>query len=259
MLTPRFILMPNKQEFKRILAISINGHLTQLSTTEKEYVRTKGDNIIDLLIELKEKHMLENLTATKIAEIRQKADELVLNFDHIKKLYQILHKLIALNGAGNQTEIKIKDTLENEYKLNMNQIVTIFAWTYCSLCELIKQYFTFILNNSIGNPTGIGMLKDKLQERQVTNLSFFEDIDNRVRNSFFHFDFKFEGTKIYCKNKSEIYHEYSWRTNEDNQQSEYILLSDLFKLIINADRSSYVMLNALEYLISKAQADNNQN
>ena len=76
---------------------------------------------------------------------------------------------------------------------------------------------------------------------------FFDDIDSQVRNSFFHFSFKFKGNKIYCQNNPKKYFKNTWRTKQDNNQSDFIYLSDLLTLMLNVDRSILPLMSFIIY------------
>lgn len=248
--------MLNKTELLKTLEKGISLHMTKLSEKERYYVLKKGDAFIDLLIELENKNLLKRLDNDEVVKIRSELDNLVFNFEHIKNLYLSYFSLVDRNKQTSaKTEIKLKDDLGNDYLLTMNQIVTIFAWTYCSLCEFMRSWITPVIDFTKLKgryPTGLGSLIRSLKDNGITNLSFFEDIDTEVRNSFFHLNFRFNKEKIYCKHKPEVYHNNSWRTQTDNNQSDYILLTDLIQLVLNGDRSSYTIMLGCEYFIGKS-------
>ena len=102
-------------------------------------------------------------------------------------------------------------------------------------------------------PTGLGALIHSLRTEGVTNLSFFDDIDTKVRNSFSHLDFKIDNDRIYCEHKPNVYVNHSWRTEEDQNQSEYILYADLLKLVVNGDRSSFTVMLGCIYFINSVE------
>lgn len=252
--------MIDKKEFLKILEIGINEHMDNLSIEEKNYVREKGNKIIDLLIELENKKLLKPMTfADEVQDIQSKLKNVTLNFDHIRNLYLSCYNLVEKNKQGSpKTEIKLKDELGNEFIISMNQIIIIFAWTYCSLCEVMREWLMLIMDFTKFKgdypqniPTGIGSLIWSLRGNNVTNISFFDDIDPKVRNSFFHLQFEFKRDKIYCKHNPKVHMHNPWKKPADNNQSDYILLEDLFKLVMNGDRSSYALMHGCIYCIQK--------
>jgi len=248
----------NKNEFLEKFNTEVKRNMSQLSQKEQRYIRDKGNKIIDLLLELENKNFLKDLSRSEAQEIQnKKLKNVILNHDHIKRLNQTFIKLVENIKQGSpKTEVKLKDKCGNEYKITMNQIVTFLAWTYCSLCEVMLQFLSSIIDfnkMNVRQPTGLGKLIYTLKYKQI-NVAFFEDIDTKVRNSFFHLDFRFSGKKVYCKHNPEIYKNkrlFPWRTQEDNNQSEYILLLDLLWLALYADRSTYATMHGVIYYLAK--------
>jgi len=245
----------DKQEFLKFLEIGIEKHLGKLTNKEKNYTRDKGKKIIDLLIELETGNHLIGLDSDAVGSIRKDIDSMMFNYDHIRNMHLGFMKMIENHkGSSPKTEIILNDKNGNEYKITMNQIVTFFAWNYCSLCEIMRSFFMSVIDfsNLRGrNPTGLGSVIKTLKDNEI-GVSFFNDIDTQVRNSFFHLTFRFDKDRIYCKNEPEKHKTNPWRKPEDNSQSDYIVLTDLIKLILNADRSNYVLMAGVEYFIKKS-------
>lgn len=205
--------MIDKNEFITNLETGIRQCMNDLDEVEKDYTRDKGNKIIDMLIELENGNLLKTLNNTEANNIRQELNNPIKNFEYIRNLYLSCHDLVKNSQISSSNEIKLKDVLGNEYVINGNQIVNIFAWTYCSLCEVIREHLMLIIDLtqlSGREPTGLGSLIQSLRNKGVTNLSFFDDIDIPVRNSFFHLKFKIDNNRIYCKHKPNVYVNNSW-------------------------------------------------
>ena len=130
----------------------------------------------------------------------------------------------------------MKDSSENQYPISVKQAVIILGWSYSSLCEVIRLLLSKIILFK-KNPTGLGSLIYELKNIGIKNTQFFDDLDNKVRNAFFHINFEFQKDKIICTNKSK---------------NSYIELKDLLWLQIHADRSAYVIMHLCEYVFKKS-------
>ena len=192
--------------------------------------------LFDLIDELNKKGLIKKLNKKEIKEIRERIETILRNFDEVKDLYGMLIELVGSSSSyAGGSGISLKDGSGKEYTISMKQILTVMGLTYGALCEVIKYFLSEVIQFE-HKPSGLGSLVKKLERMHVSNLGFFDDLDWKVRNAFFHLDFHIKEGKIYCTNRTE---------------KKYLCIKDLFRYIHNADLSAYVVMNVCEYIFMK--------
>ena len=231
--------------------------MSSLSYTERKYARLKKDALIKLMNELESLNFLKNLTKEDIIKLDKNMFNVLTNVGHIRDLYQTFLKMTENDDENLQeTEINLKDIKGKTYSISTYQIVIIAGWSYCSFCEFMRQWFMEFVDFSKmkgKQPKGIGEIVKILKDNKIQNLDFFSDIDTRLRNSFFHVNFRLDGNKIYCENMSEIHAKNLGRLSEHNNQSKYITIEDLLWAIIHVDRSNYSLMHFWIYLVKHSK------
>jgi len=206
---------------------------------KKKYFHSKGQLFVKLVQTLNNKKLLKQYDAKQYEKLNKNFQTALRNFDHVKELTQLFYKLLKESKRKDKSTLLIKDDTVGEINITAQQIVTQVGWTYCTLCEILRQYLISIIDFkkiTKQNPTGIGAAIKTLEDNGFP-VDFFEDVDSKVRNSFFHFDFEFKEDKIFCDNYPSKYKDNKWRTEKDNSQKEYILLADLMVLVSHVDES----------------------
>lgn len=225
-----------------------------------EYLLDKGDLLIRLINNANSLGFIKENSKEEYEKIELNLKRTLENFKHVKKPVLMYFDLLKNAQQEKEDTLVLIDNKAGKIEITAQQIATMIGWCYATLCEIMRQYFLEILDfdkiNANGRskvPTGIGAVISSLDSKGIP-VEFFKDIDSKVRNSFFHFDFEFRGDLIYCENKPEKYINNPWRTEADNLQSDYIRLADLHTLMLNADRS---MLPLMCFLVYKNESSNN--
>ncbi|MBR9678335.1 MAG: hypothetical protein GOU97_03545 [Nanoarchaeota archaeon] len=156
--------MINKGEFLRVFEIAIKRYPDRLNENAADYIRTKGNALIDLFIDL-ENRSLFITSKDELKEIEKEIENVFINFESIKKLHISLTNVILNRkkeeGEKPKTEIEFRDDKGNKLVISTVQYVTILGIFYSSLCEIIYHLLKKILNlasfrESNNEPMGLG-------------------------------------------------------------------------------------------------------
>jgi len=253
--------MIDKTEFLRFSDIMINGRgkMSDTSPTMKSYTKEKIIFLIDLFIELEKKSLIKKLSPEEKFRFDKEVNDSLQNIADLNKLRADYARIIKNRPPSNSDRIKFKDEIGNELEITMTQYVIHYGITYSALCELMKFIMVKIIDFdkiTKKHMDGIGAIKKTLKENEFP-IGFFWDIDNRLRNSFFHMDFVLKNEdngRIYCDFTPEIYSSepwssFSWRKSEDNSQKDYIKITDLFWQSMNADLSTFALIGCFVYMM----------
>lgn len=247
----------NLQNYLHIHDIAITQQ--DIGEKTKIYFRKKGILLGNLIDELQIKGFLKHVDKNVTDNINKVSEVTLKNFDQLKNMTQSYLNVIdkKLDIKYDVSTIILRDSDEEKHHFTAHQVGILIGLTYSAFCELLRQFFILIIDFEImgydKEPTGLGRLIWMLENKKIKKLEFFYDIDTRVRNSFAHFDFKFDGDKLYCKNNPKAYEENEWRNSLDNSQKDYILLSDLFMLLKKLDGSTYSLMHACIHMQKKAE------
>ena len=161
--------------------------------TDHQGKRGTAHRLIDLFVELEKRNLLKSPDQIDFKRI----GNVLKNFDEVNTLNATLLKLFkGYNGQdGTRTDVPIKDDGGKHYSISVKQFVIQWGWAYCSLCELMKTILTEIIRFP-QKPTGIGEVIMALEDFRGLDLSYFDFVEPRVRNSFFHLDFCLDGENI---------------------------------------------------------------
>lgn len=229
----------DKTKFIQFLKEYINSSLSDISQKEKDFLLIKGEQLIDLINEMGSKGFLKVFTKDEIGVIDKKSKPITKNIEGLNKIISSFLDMVTNNPNTQGAELYLKDSLNNEYRISAHQIAIIIGMTYSSYCEYNRFWLMQIIDfskmkdkkgNKIENkPTGIGALRNILKTNKITKLGFFDHIDSKLRNSFFHLNFEFDGMKLYCEN---------------NTGRDYIGLHELINSTFNVDRSGFILMCA---------------
>ena len=230
------------------------------SKKEKEYLFRKGDDFVSLMEELDNKGFLKETSQENLDRINEICDVSINNFDHVRQLYLTLQGLRENRREENGEYIILNDEFVGEIKFSAKQLVIAWGWAYSSLCEIMRQFLISLIDFEKVNcnqrnkiTSGLGSAIWSLKNLGIEKLSFFNDIDTNVRNAFSHFEFRFDGNKIHCWNDPEKYQDNPWRGDLIEGEEGCIILTDLLKLVLNADRSTLPMMFVCIDLIKTAK------
>ena len=190
--------MISKIKFKGQLEMVLEKQRRHRHLTEPRarIIRQKGEQLIDLFVELDKRNLLKSPAQIDFKWI----GNVLKNFDDVNRLNTTLLKLY--NGRdGTQTDVSIKDGGGTRYSISTKQFVIQWGWAYCSLCEVMKTVLTEIIQFPT-KPNGIGEAITALGNKGL-DLSYFDFVEPKVRNSFFHLDFCLDGGDIVITGKRE--------------------------------------------------------
>jgi hypothetical protein len=170
-----------------------HNHLTE---SRARIIRQKGEQLIDLFAELDKRDLLRSPAKIDFKRI----GNVLKNFDEVNILNATLLKLYK-GHDGTQTDVLLKDNIGTRYSISTKQFVIQWGWAYCSLCEVMKTVLTEIIQFPT-KPNGIGEVIMALGDKGF-DPSFFDFVDPKVRNSFFHLDFCLDGGDIVIIGKRE--------------------------------------------------------
>lgn len=169
----------------------------------RKFVMERGEELIDLFIQLEKDNMLKRPTVTDFKKI----NNILRNFREINEFISTLFNLSKGYRGKDRTreDFPIKDDSGNEYSIRISQIVIMIGWIYSSLCEVMKTMLSEVIDFP-RCPSGIG---DMIRQLKEYNLTYFSDVETDIRNSFFHLDFELYKGKIFydSKNKSILVQE----------------------------------------------------
>jgi hypothetical protein len=174
-----------------------NRHLTESGART---IRDKGDQLIRLFAELDKRDMLRAPDGIDFKSI----GNVLKNFDEVNRLNATLLKLYRENKGTDRarTAVPFKDDAGRQYSISVKQLVIQWGWAYCSLCEVMKTMMTELIRFP-AKPTGIGEVILALERAGGLDLSYFDFVEPRVRNSFFHLDFCQDGGDISISGRRE--------------------------------------------------------
>jgi hypothetical protein len=194
--------MINKLRFKEQLEMTLEHQRRTQHLTESgaRIIREKGEQLIDLFVELDKRNLLKSPDEIDFKRI----GNVLKNFDEVNILNATLLKLFKEYKGQERprTHIPIKDASGNQYSISVKQFVIQWGWAYCALCEVMKTMMTELIRFST-KPTGIGEVIMALESFRGLALSYFDFVEPRVRNSFFHLDFCLDGGEIMIAGRRE--------------------------------------------------------
>lgn len=213
-----------------------------ITDKEKEYIIKKNEYLIMLISEMESKGLLNRISELESKKNVDWFSQSLKNFEEIKNLYLQLIKLIE----GTSGESIVLTHSNGTLNATATQIIILMGIIYGASCELMKSIFSpFVKLHKKTNVTGLGALIKYLKDQKIESLEFFDDIDTKVRNSFFHFDFKFSDKKIYCNNNSIL-----WR-EDDSEENDHITLSELLLLLNRVDRSLFCLMTLSTFFLKE--------
>ena len=194
--------MISKLKFKERLEPTIERQRRKQHLTESGamIIRQKGDQLIDLFFELDKRGLLKSPDEIDFQSI----GNVLKNFDEVNILNATLLKLYKEYKGQERprTHVPIKDLSGNRYSISVKQFVIQWGWAYCALCEVMKTMMTELIRFPT-KPTGIGEVILALERCGGLDLSYFDFVEPRVRNSFFHLDFCLNGGEILIAGRRE--------------------------------------------------------
>ena len=172
-------------------------HLTEPGA---RIIREKGEQLIDLFLELDRRNLLRSPDEIDFERI----GTVLKNFDEVNMLNATLLKLFKEHGGRDRsrTAVPFKDDGDKQYSISVKQFVIQWGWAYCSLCEVVKTIMTELIRFPT-KPTGIGEVILALESFRGLDLPYFDFVEPRVRNSFFHLDFCLDGQDILIPGRRE--------------------------------------------------------
>jgi hypothetical protein len=189
--------MISKLKFKEQLEMALEKQRRHRHMTEPRarIIRQKAEQLIDLFVELDKRNLLISPSQIDFKRI----GNVLKNFDEVNILNTTLLKIYK--GRGTRTDVLLKDDNGTRYSISTKQFVVQWGWAYCSLCEVMKTVLTEIIQFPT-KPNGIGEVIMALEDKGL-DLSFFDFVDPKIRNSFFHLDFCLDGKDIVVFGKRE--------------------------------------------------------
>ncbi|MBN4049106.1 hypothetical protein JYT91_00645 [archaeon AH-315-M20] len=211
---------------------------------QEDFIIKKAKQLVELINELDGMALLKNLTQEEIDQVNETQTSSSINMGEIGKLADTFINMVRNLGDTRGTGFKLKDENEKEYIVTAHQIASFLGIAYSSSCEFSRIWLSQLIDTSKFDrePTGIGSLKWALQNNGALKLDFFDHIDSELRNSFFHLNFEFKNMKVYYKDNSG--------------QTKSIGLPDLFKMAINTDRGSLVLMYLCMFYVKKQEEKN---
>ena len=187
----------SKPRFKEQLEMVLEKQRRHRHMTEPRarIIRQKGEQLIDLFVELDKRGLLRSPAHIDFKRI----GNVLGNFDDVNILNTTL--LRSYKGRGPRSDVLLKDDNGTRYSISTKQLVIQWGWAYCSLCEVMKTVLTEIIQFP-AKPNGIGEVIMALGDKGL-DLSFFDFVDPKIRNSFFHLDFCLDGGDIAITGKRE--------------------------------------------------------
>jgi len=261
------MLKLDKKEFQDFSKKSLTDvkKLSETSEKLKEYYIDKCDLVFDMFNELNKRTYLKKLNKAKIKEINKNIDKIMKTLDSFNDIFVLVND-----------EIEARKRMK-ECKIRPESYVLIQGLAFSSLCEINRELFQEVIDCSliktkegkIKNINGLGDLIYSLKDNlKIQNIGYFDDIDVKLRNSFFHFNFKIERKDdstvkiiIYCQNKPEIHIAFDKgletpiRSEDDNDQLDYILFTDLLFSRSNLDTSTLALLSMIQYMFKKFEVE----
>ena len=192
----------SKMKFKEQLEMVLEKQRRKHHLTESgaRIIREKGEQLINLFVELDKRGLLRSPDQIDFKRI----GNVLKNFDEVNRLSATLLKLFKEYKGQDRTRagVPIKDENGKRYSISVKQLVIQWGWAYCALCEVMKTMMTELIRFST-KPTGIGEVILELERFRGLDLSYFDFVDPRVRNSFFHLDFCLDGGEIMIAGRRE--------------------------------------------------------
>lgn len=243
-------------EYNKLFQRKLNKK-REISQTEKSYIASKNRDLIDLMLELKSRGFIKRFDYEQAKRMNSDMENTINNIYHIGELYKTLISLVKNKTFKKDNITILKDEYGNSYNFITDQLVINLGITYSSSCEFINYFFNLFLDFSsmktkkgkdVKKPNGLGELIKLLSEQNIKKMNFLNDIDTQLRNSFFHMNFEFKNSKIYCKHDNDIQSKNLGRDLIHNNQDKYITIDDLFWSLIHADRSGFPIIVFSAYI-----------
>ncbi len=211
-------------------------NLQKLNDTDREYFINKVEALHELFSGLESQGVIRT---SNIANVYAKTEIIMKNLEHLRELY-LFSMVLAGDTRHSGKGVELSDEFGNKFTWSANSMIIQAGMFYLALCETIRDNLVGLIDfvaletaRSVRNPrtpSGVGGAIGTLTDSGL-DVSFFDDIDNQIRNSFAHFDFeiKLEGKqiKIYCENKSG---------------KDHITFAELIKMLRWIDRSTVALL-----------------
>lgn len=241
--------------------IQKNNQMSQSTPSMRDYTKTKLIQLIDLFIELEKKGLIKRLSTDEKSKIQKEVNDSLQNIADLNKLRADYGSILENRPPSGSDRMTFKDDYGNKLEITMTQYVIHCGITYSALCELMKFILVRIIDFdkiSKKEMDGIGTIKQTLKNSGFP-MDFFEYMDNRLRNSFFHMDFVLKNEdngRIYCDFTPEIYSSepwssFPWRKTVDNSQDKYIKIADLLQQDIYTDLSAFALIGFSIYIMKK--------
>jgi len=225
--------MISKLKFKQHLEPIIERQRRKQHLTESGamVIRQKGDQLIGLFVELDKRGLLKSPDEIDFQSI----GNVLKNFDEVNILNATLLKLYKEYKGQERprTHIPIKDSNGTQYSISVKQLVIQWGWAYCALCEVMKTLMTELIRFPT-KPTGIGEVILALERCGGLDLSYFDFVEPRVRNSFFHLDFCQSGGEILIPGRREP-----------------LKVADLVESTMRIDAIIYPLIGIIQLLINR--------
>lgn len=194
--------MMTRNKFKERLEPILERQRRKQHLTESgaRVIRDKGEQLAALFAELDKRDLLRSPDDIDFKRI----GTVLRNFDEVNTLNATLLKLYRQHEGKDRTRsaIPFKDDGGRQYSISVKQLVIQWGWAYCSLCEVMKTMMTELVRFP-SKPTGIGEVILALESLGGLELSYFDFVEPRVRNSFFHLDFCLDGADILIPGRRE--------------------------------------------------------
>lgn len=172
----------------------------RLTETGARLIRENGDRLAGLFVELDKKGLLRPADGIDFKSI----GNVLRNFDEVNQLNATLLRLYKQSREKDRSNaaLPFADESGNRYSLSEKQLVILWGWAYCSLCEVMKTLMTELVRFP-EKPNGIGEVIMELERVGGLDLSYFDFVEPRVRNAFFHLDFGLERGAIMIEGRRE--------------------------------------------------------
>jgi len=185
----------SKARFHEQLEIILEKERRSRHMTEPRarLVREKGEQLQNLFVGLDRRDLLRPPGQVDFKRI----GNVLKNFVQVNNLNATLMRLYkGHRGQGGMSAgLPFRDDFGKRYAISMEQLVIQWGWAYCALCEVMKTILTEVVVFE-KRPTGIGEVILALEAYKGLDLSYFDFVEPRVRNSFFHLDFCLDGEDI---------------------------------------------------------------
>lgn len=224
----------NKITFKEQLEMVLEKQRRhqRISEPRARMIREKGEQLIDLFVELDKRGLLKPPNQIDFKRI----GNVLKNFDEVNILNMTLLKLYRGNKGldGTRSDVPVKDDSGNRYSISTKQFVIQWGWAYCSLCEVMKTILTEIVQFPT-KPNGIGEVIMALETKGL-DLSYFEFVEPKVRNSFFHLDFCLDRGDIMIPGKRSP-----------------LKVTDLIESTMQIDAIIYPLIGIIQLIVNKKE------